>query len=405
MVRVLVIDTKNSTPITSLQAVKKVFSKKITKKILARALASQNTKFFLDLSKSSIEIDNQTYFIETTINSNLQETLEKIFLKSQIKMGALVAIDPETGKILSMISYGDPNENLALKASFPAASIFKIITAAAAIEQGKLNAYSLIPVTGSYHTLYKPNLFKSGALDPRHAPKYARLISLSDAFAKSVNSVFGKIGIYATGAETLKQKAFDFGFNQEIPFEMPVQISKIKLNYDPYGIAESASGFTYNNTLSPLHGAMIAATIANNGVLMEPSIVQQLSLKDGTPVYQFEPTVFKTIISEKTANELKIMMAQTITHGTSKSSFKNFFKRTEFKNFYVGGKTGTLNSIEPKGRADWFVGISNNKNKKLAIAVLCIHGELRGMKASQIARYAIEKYYQNEQLSRHDLYQ
>src|SRR5207253_301706 len=153
----------------------------------------------------------------------------------------------------------------------------------------RLQHDSLIPVRGSYHTLYRQNVLKGGGLDPQNSPHYARLIKFEDALAKSVNSVFGKVGIFGVGSEGLRKIANRFQFGVSIPFEMPVDISQASIPDDQFGIAESASGFTRHNTISPLHGALIAATIANEGVMMEPAIVSQVTTKAGKIVYSFEP--------------------------------------------------------------------------------------------------------------------
>lgn len=367
--------------------------KRVTRESMTKMIRSQSTSRELTEIYKEFKGKKHSYTAQTTIHPILQHDVENILKKSQTNFAAFVAVDPDTGKVLSMISHGMKNENLALRATFPAASIFKIVTASAAIEKGKLNSSSLIPVLGSYHTLYKRNIFKSGELDAENSPRYARLISFADALAKSVNSVFGKIGIFGLGADGIKKAANQFGFNREIPFELGTDTSKSLVPTDEYGLAETASGFTHNNTISPLHGALIAAAIANEGKMMQPTLVEKLIDETGNVAYEFEPHVFNHTIDSKTAEELKVMLNRTITNGTSRSSFSGVEKSNSLSNLYIGGKTGTLEGWDPKGRYDWFVGFADNGHQKIAVSALCIHGEYRGMKASKVARLAFESYF------------
>ncbi len=367
--------------------------KRITREKMTETLRAQNKSRDISEFFKVFKGKDHEYTVQTTIHPILQHDIKTTFKKAQIAYGAFVAIDPTTGKVLSMVSYGMKNQNLALRATFPAASIFKIVTASAAIESGKFKHDSLIPVLGSYHTLYKRNLFKSGALEPESSPRYARLISFADALAKSVNSVFGKIGIFGLGSDGIKKAARQFAFNREIPFELNVESSKSLVPEDEYGLAESASGFTKNNTISPLHGALIASAIANEGAMMQPTLIERLTNEQGQLAYEFEPHVFSHSTDEKTSEELKVMLNRTITNGTSRTSFSGIDKSTSLSNLFIGGKTGTLEGWDPRGRYDWFVGFADNGHKKLAVSALCIHGKYRGMKASKIARTAFETYF------------
>ncbi len=367
--------------------------KKLTRNMMTEMVRKQSSTRDLNEIYKAFSNKEHQYSAQTTLHPILQHDVENIFKKAQVSYGAFVAIDPATGKVLSLVTHGMKNENMALRATFPAASLFKIVTASAAIESGKLNHNSMIPVLGSYHTLYKRNLFKSGQLEAENSPRYARLISFADALAKSVNSVFGKVGIFGLGPDGIKKAARQYAFNREIPFELNTDTSKSIVPNDEYGIAETASGFTHNNTISPLHGAMIASAIANEGIMMQPTLVEKMTDETGRIAYEFEPHVFSHTIDEKTAEELKVMLNRTITSGTSRSSFSGVKKSNSLSNLYIGGKTGTLEGWDPKGRYDWFVGFAENGQQKIAVSALCIHGEYRGMKASKVARLAFESYF------------
>ncbi|MBI3555436.1 MAG: hypothetical protein HY074_04135, partial [Deltaproteobacteria bacterium] len=210
---------------------------------------------------TTTRIEENDLTVDYSINQRLQETIEQTLKRGKVPYGAFVAMDARTGQVLAMVSHGMKGENLGLRASYPAASIFKIITAAAALESHKFTHDSMIPVLGSFHTLYKRNVLKGGGITPENSPRYARLISFEDALAKSVNSVFGKVGLFGVGTDGLRKIAARFQFGKEIPFELPLEQDAVIVpgSEDQFGIAESASGYTRHNTLNPLHGALIAA--------------------------------------------------------------------------------------------------------------------------------------------------
>ncbi|MBI2605118.1 MAG: penicillin-binding protein [Deltaproteobacteria bacterium] len=375
---------------------KRVFRGKIAKAGLSALLERRAGLPAIGASRyETIAREKDTVQVEYTIDPHLQKIIEEAYRRAGVMYGAFVAIEPQTGKVLAMVSHGKRGANLALRSTFPAASIFKIVTAAAAIEAGKLTHNSLIPVLGSDHTLYKRNLFSAGGIDPERIPRYARLITFQDAMAKSVNSVFGKVGIFGIGSEGIRKSAARFAFNRDIPFELPVGASRAEIPNDLYGVAESASGFTKLNTMSPLHGAMLAAAVVNDGVIMEPAVVERVARDDGDALYSFEPTALTAATNRKTAEELRIMLGRTITNGTSRGSFRGATRAPALSGVFIGGKTGTLNGWDPPGRYDWFVGFAENGGSKLAVAALCVHGARRGMKASKVARKAFESYFRN----------
>jgi membrane peptidoglycan carboxypeptidase len=227
-----------------------------------------------NLDDNSFEIQNngKRLRVQTSIDRSLQDYLiKKLDRKNSSQIG-IVAMDPEDGRILSLVGYdrSDPLNNPCLDSSFPAASIFKIITAAAALEKGNLHLDSRLQYNGGKYTLYKSQLKEK-------TNKYTNKISLKDAFAKSVNPVFGKLGLLYLGKEELESYAKAFGFNRPINFEIFLSPSPIVLTDEPYQWAEIASGFNRQTKMSPVHGALISATIFNQGRLIEPTIIDRIA--------------------------------------------------------------------------------------------------------------------------------
>ncbi|MFZ9594491.1 MAG: penicillin-binding transpeptidase domain-containing protein [Bdellovibrionia bacterium] len=331
-----------------------------------------------------------------TFDPKLQQAMEGLFDAYGPDYGAFVAMDPKTGRILSLVSYsrsGKIRENLALRASFPSASVFKVVTAAAAIEKHQISSETVIPTQGRNHTLYRGQILKS------QINRWTRFITLKEAFAHSVNSVFGKIGAFTVGSTVLRQYAERFGFNHKIPADLPIQEGRAFIPEDLWGLAESASGFTRENTMSPLQGALIASAVANDGVMMEPYVVESIvklagheNETQGPPLYLAEPKVSTVAMDPETASEIRDLMKETVLHGTSRGSFRGFFKK-DFSFLDVGGKTGSLTGLSPKGKYDWFVGYAQSGSHRIAVSALTISEKQWRVKSSYLARRAIENYF------------
>jgi cell division protein FtsI/penicillin-binding protein 2 len=327
--------------------------------------------------------------VNYTVDLKLQKTMEELFRSYSPDYGAFVALDAETGKVLSMVSYSRAKltkDHLALRASFPSASVFKVVTAAAALESEKIGPDTVIPFNGRSHTLYRGQILKSDIT------RWTHFITFKEAFAKSINTVFGKVGAFTVGSTGMRLYADRFGFNGKISADMPIQEGKALIPTDPWGLAEASSGFTTENTMSPLQGALIAAAVANDGVMMEPFVVQSMYKEDGSLVYLGEQKVARIAMKSSTAHEIRTLMKETVLRGTSKNSFRGFF-RSKLAFVDVGGKTGSLTGYDPKGKYDWFVGFADSKNHKIAIAALTIHEKEWRVKSSYLARRAIESYY------------
>jgi cell division protein FtsI/penicillin-binding protein 2 len=320
-----------------------------------------------------------------------QHQMEKLFQQYKPDYGAFVAVDATTGAILSLVSYTRQRKetgNLVLKATFPAASIFKVVTAAAAIDQKKANPNTIVPYTGSNHTLYKRNLSQ------KFNPRWARHVTLREAFARSINSVFGKVGLYILKPQELNEYAKRFQFNQAINADISVQPGTFYLEEnDDYKVAEAASGFSRMAQMSPLQGALMAASIVNDGMMMEPHLVSELKKESGEVVYRAEVKELGQVMAADSAKNLRVLMKETVVRGTSQKSFRDLLRKKRLKEVEMGGKTGHLTGLSPKGNYDWFIGYATDGKKKIALAALTINEDTWRVKASYLARQFFEKYF------------
>lgn len=320
-----------------------------------------------------------------SLHASSQAAMERLLDRYGPDYGAFVALDATTGRLLTLVS-STRNEsdlgNLTLKALFPAASIFKIVTATAALDRERLTPDTEIPFKGGNHTLYRKNVYDD-------SEKRARKMTVRDAFAKSVNVVFAKLGLFWLTPTELADYANRFFFNQAIASDIPLQKSRIDVPvFDKWALAELASGFTRDTLMSPLQGAIMAAAVVNDGIMMEPFVVDTLRDADGTILYQGESRLLSRPMTEATAHEMRDLMRETVRRGTSRKWFRGFKGR----DWEVGGKTGSLTSNKPRGKADWFVGYATDGTERIAIAALTVNERVWRVKASYLARAFLDNY-------------
>jgi len=353
-----------------------------------------DTTRFTNLTEKSFDFvaDGKKLRIKTSLDISLQRYLQEQLNPATSRYIGIVVMDPATGKILSMAGYDKdaPGSNPCIDSRFPAASIFKIITAAAAIEKLNVDPDSEFTYNGRKHTLYKSQLQEK-------TNRYTNRITLTDSFAQSVNPVFGKLGANALGGSVLAQYAEAFGFNQPIECEIPVVASKAYFSDEPYEWAEIASGFNRKTTMSPLHGAVLTAAIINQGKRMEPSIVDQITDESGKIIYRSHPRAVNQAISPEASEMLNSLMEATITSGTAKKIFRGHRRDRILSRLQMGGKTGSIDNSDRDARFDWFVGYAQEKDgdRKIVISAVVAHEKYIGVRSAEYARMAIRHYFKD----------
>jgi cell division protein FtsI/penicillin-binding protein 2 len=336
-------------------------------------------------------MDGRRFTVETSLNPQLQSQLLKRMDREHCRYIAVVAMEPATGRLLAMAGFDkdDPaNANPCIETRFPAASIFKIVTAAAAVEKLGFRPGSSLSFNGGKYTLYKSQL-----KDQQN--RYTRYITFRDAFAQSVNPVFGKLGARTLGKDTLQQYAEAFGFNRPIDFEIPLAPSTVSFSDEPYQWAEIASGFNRQTIISPLHGALLAATLLNGGQMVAPTVVDRISDASGRTLYHRQPQPVSRAISSAASKIVHTLMEATVHGGTSRKVFRGHQRHRVLSQLNIGGKTGSISNRSNELRFDWFVGFAEEKkgSEKIAISVVVAHEKYIGTRAGQYARLVIERFF------------
>lgn len=351
-----------------------------------------NKKDFNDLTTKNVDLDigQDELHVETSLDVGLQKyLLDKLDRKNSRAIG-IVMMDPDTGRVLAMVGYdrAAPAVNPCLRSSFPSASVFKIVTTAAAVEHCGLKAGSPVHFCGDRYTLYKSQL-------RNRKSRYSTTVSLKQAFAQSINPVFGKIGERRLGAALLLESAKAFGFNEPISFDLPIQQSHFRIDDRPYHLAELACGFNRKTTISPLHGAVMVSAVLDDGRMVAPSIVDRIIGNRDQTLYRLHPTWMQQAMSTRAAAVLYKMMQATIASGTSHRFFRDAHRDKILSRLVIGGKTGTIDNDSHNAHYDWFVGFAGARHgrRQVVIAVMVEHGEYLGIRSSQYARMAMRYYF------------
>lgn len=308
--------------------------------------------------------------------------------------GAVVAIEPSTGKILAMVSYPDfdpSTESLeenwkyiveredspllarATGGLYAPGSTYKIVTAATAYSAGY-----------SGRTFTDDGVFEVDDLEvENYGGEVLGDLTLKTAFEKSSNDVFCTLG-YELGAENVKNAAESFGINKDIPSDIPMAKSRIEYKKMTNSDAALVSIGQGQLLMTPLHVAMMGATVANDGKMMKPYLVNSITTASGISLGETKPEMIYQPLSTMAADYLDELMIGVVKNGTGRSA--------QISGITVAGKTGTAENETDKDHA-WFVGYAPAENPKIAVAVILEYdGNTGGKNAAPIARNIMSKY-------------
>ena len=324
-----------------------------------------------------------------TIDPILQSRIEEIFRKRRPPFGVFIALEPKSGKLLALADFRQESSGdkpIWHAGTYPAASIFKLVTAAGALEKGLLNSQSVVSFKGNQYRLGPHKLQESKTRDQR--------TQFDEALGKSNNVVFGRVASNLLGSQILRQYAEAFGFNQAIPFDYPLEMSRATIPEEPYELARCGAGLGAV-TLNPVHAAMIAASIANQGSMMKPFLIERIHHPSGRLYYQARPEILARPIRKKTAQDLGEMMLRTVEDGTAAKIFHRQ-GRLLLQKISVSGKTGSLSGEHPPGIYDWFVGFAPAEEPQIAFSAMIINHERGKVKGADIAQEALQTFFRGE---------
>lgn len=322
-----------------------------------------------------------------TLNPALQIWTWDYLRTHRPSYASFIALQPQNGRILVLADYAQENPSYPgvwQRASYPAASIFKLVTAAGALEKGVLSYNSTVFFRGNQYLLTPQKLQEN---------KKERRTNFDEALGKSNNVVFGRVASKLLGAQSLRKFSAAFGFNQNLPFDYPLEQSRAFIPEESYELARCGAGFG-EITLNPLHAAMIAGLIANQGVMMRPYLIATIHNHQQQKIYEAKPAIIDQPISPKTASDLTRMMIRTVEDGTAAKTFQPAEKKF-FKNITICGKTGHLSGQNPPGLYDWFIGFAPVENPQIAFSVLTINQNGHKVKGTILAREFLKEFFRD----------
>jgi penicillin-binding protein A len=314
-----------------------------------------------------------------TLDPELQELAYQELQGSLTGRGSVVAINPKTGEILAMASSPsfDPNDindnypelasapdapliNRATQSLYPPGSVFKMITAAAALEAG-VSPEDTFFDSGAYEL---PGYTVRNFEDKEYGE-----VTFTRALAYSINVVFAKIAVDIVGAKALTQMALDFGFGDPYDdFPLPVSGSSVNsLPPDQWTtgtLAQTAfgQGEVQSNSFEM---ALVTAAIANDGRMVEPRLVREVRSPDGIILDKPTASIRRQAIPPGTASTLNEMMQQVIIQGG--------LTEAEIPGVKVAGKTGTAESGNGNAHS-WWITFAPADDPEIAMCVMVENG-------------------------------
>jgi len=331
--------------------------------------------------------------VQITVDAKLQAYISSIFPEDY--HGAVCILNYKTGEILVMVSLPDydPNQllvrsdvevedsaylNRCLQGLYTPGSIFKIITLASALENDP-------NVTGQAFTCSGTWEYEGGSIVCMSGRTAHGDVDLREAFVRSCNVTFGKLA-YQLGINRLSHTAETFGFNENFKFgdfivynsSFPQQTRNMnELVWAGIGQGEVL--------VSPLHMAMISGAVANDGVMMQPYLVERITTALGQTTRSGEPKAYRTVMQPATAQRIESYMRDTVSYGTASNA--------AIRGLTVCGKTGSAETSNDKTKATdaWYTGYIDDPRYPYAISVVIEQGGAGGDLAARLAAQALAK--------------
>ncbi len=326
-----------------------------------------------------------------TLDPVLQDAALQIFRNREVPYAAAVILDVRDNSVLAMAGHSssdpqvDPLE-IVTTAWAPAASTFKLVTAAGLLKNRLANSKTKICFSGGLHGITDDLLTDDAGRDER-------CDDLGGAIAHSHNIVVAKLALKYLNADALMDIAKTFKFESDIPFEFPVERSPALIPAEPKERARVAAGF-WHIDMSPIHGALLASVFARDGIYQAPHVLAQVRGPDGSDHTPALPPT-ERVLPKDVADQIGEMMVRTTAEGTARGSFRDRQGVYYIPDVEVAGKTGSLTGKRAPGlNYNWFVGYAPADRPEIAFAVLLANEPKWQIKAHYAARRLVQIYLQ-----------
>jgi cell division protein FtsI/penicillin-binding protein 2 len=357
----------------------------------------------LDLTRIGLGDDGATAPLDhgrsarLTVDPILQAAAWRFMTAPHLPEASVVLLDPQSGEVLVYASHVESGavRDLPAEARAPAASVFKVVTASALVDDAGLG-----PDTRQCYSGGEERLVASDLIDNPQRDLWC--VTLGGAMGRSVNAVFARLASKHLDPAMLERAAEHFGFGQSIPFDLRVEPSTLRIPGGALGFARTAAGF-WNTTLSPMHAVWISAAIERGGEPVRPFIVRQVSTADGTVTeIPARAATHSAVVRPSTAAALTTMLDHTVAEGTSFRAFHDSRRAPFLPGISVAGKTGTLTDDRAQRYYTWFTGFAPSHPlpgvRPIAVAALVVNGPSWRIKANVLAREMLQAYFAEQKV-------
>jgi cell division protein FtsI/penicillin-binding protein 2 len=314
--------------------------------------------------------------VDYTLDRELMREVFEILERGRVELGHAIVLDPASGRVLAYAST-DP-VRFPPDRTYPAASLVKVITAAAALDGSPEVAQQECRYVGNPYRLTRSRV------DP---PRSGNSVSLRKALATSNNQCFAQLAVHRIGSGSLLGAIDRFGWlSPPAPVHPPGEALP---SDDPLELGKLGSGLA-GARITPLHAAQLAATLVG-GTRVEPYWIA--GVVDGSGRRLAVPHAPATpVLTPELARELREMLVDTTERGTARRAFRT--RRGPLLGpVRVAGKTGSLSGRDPDGRYEWFIGVAPADQPKIAIAVVIVQKPRWWVTPSQVAAETLKAIF------------
>lgn len=316
--------------------------------------------------------------VEYSLDEALTARVFDILRQGRVERGIAIVIDPRTGRLLTYATT-DPNV-LPVERAYPAASIVKVVTAAAMLEQR--------PNPAAWDCLYEGNKYR---LSQRRLdrPKRGNHATLEDALASSNNQCFSQWAIHGLGEPRLRRMLDLFGWSG-VP-ALGHSAGLVDAAATRFDLGQLGSGLD-GVRVTPLHVASLATVLAD-GRFATPRWIDRIVDAEERTIPMPRPELPRRVVSPQTAANLRELMVATTKRGTARRAFRTRRGVPVLGSIDVAGKTGNLNGSNPSGRYEWFFGLAPADDPKIGVVVMQVHGHLWWSRSSELAANILREVF------------
>jgi cell division protein FtsI/penicillin-binding protein 2 len=318
-----------------------------------------------------------SFRIEYTVHPELSRRVQAILRRGRVSLGHVIVLEPASGRVLAYVST-DPKRLPGTRA-YPAASLIKIVTAAAVLETAPESARRPCLFVGN------PWRLTRARLDP---PRSGRSASLERALATSNNQCFARWAVHGLGADALLAAMDRMGI--PAPPAPGHEPGRVEPGSDALALGQLGSGLA-GAWITPL-GAVRLGAILDHGRLVDPRWIERVVDAEGRDVPLPPSAAAPQVLSPEIAEELRGMLVETTVSGTARRAFRTR-RGPLLGDIRVAGKTGSLGGAEPRGRYEWFVGLAPADRPRLAVSTLVVQGDRWWTSASQLAAQVLKELF------------